>query len=370
MKEQKAKKHILRKIFLVILSLLVLSLLIMIISGRIYYLNTRNQMKKAGYYNPVSAGDYDLNVYITGAENGEHTIVGLAGAGVHNYALLMNRVNEIIGEKNTLVYPDRTGYGLSDDTLKRQTVERVVNDYRTALKNAGLEAPYVLLPHSYGGVYATYWASEYPDEIEAVIHLDTTPIIDPASYNDEESTEYSAFEIAGAAATYVLGLSRFEKYDEGQIPTGIGSLTDEELHLCLRTENRGYPFALMSEILHEEEECDKVYYAIQKNDVPKLFIAAQYLTPDDVYDYFSYMNDEFRAAGSEPDFDPQKMADTYGERFCEESRKYLEQYVYPYAESVGNAEVLVIPVDHYIFLQKPEEVSEACLDFLEKISKT
>lgn len=367
MEKQKAKKHILRKIFLVILSLVVLLLLVLIITGRIYYLNSRKMMKKAGYYNPVSAGDYDLNVYITGAENGEHTIVGLSGASVHNYALLMNRVNEILGEKNTLVYPDRAGYGLSDDTLKRQTVERVVDDYRTALKNAGIEAPYVLLPHSYGGVYATYWASVYPDEIEAVIHLDTTPITDPESFNGEESTEYSPLDIAGAAAHYVLGLSRFEKYDEGQIPTGIGSMTEEELKLSLRAENRGYPFAIMSELLHESEECEKVYYAIRKNDVPKLFIEAQYRTPDDVYEYFSYMNDEFRAAGLEPEFDPQKMADSYGERFCEESRKFLEQQAKPYIESVGNAEMLVIPADHYIFLQKPEEVAQACLDFLDKL---
>ena len=37
-----------------------------------------------------------------------------------------------------------------------------VEDYRKALKNSGVEGPYILMPHSIGGVYATYWCSQYP----------------------------------------------------------------------------------------------------------------------------------------------------------------------------------------------------------------
>lgn len=38
---------------------------------------------------------------------------------------------------------------------KKQTVEQVVFDYRTELKNAGITGPYIFIPHTLEGVYAT-----------------------------------------------------------------------------------------------------------------------------------------------------------------------------------------------------------------------
>lgn len=43
---------------------------------------------------------------------------------------------------------------------------------RTALQKAGLCGPYVLLPHSMSGLEALYWATQYPNEVEAIIGLD------------------------------------------------------------------------------------------------------------------------------------------------------------------------------------------------------
>lgn len=43
---------------------------------------------------------------------------------------------------------------------------------RTALQKAGLCGPYVLLPHSMSGLEALYWATQYPNEVEAIVRLD------------------------------------------------------------------------------------------------------------------------------------------------------------------------------------------------------
>ena len=128
----------------------------------------------AGYYNPVSVGDYFLNVYDYGNKEGRHTFVGISGRGVFYFSVRVHRFMDGFAEDNRIVVVDRAGYGLSDDTKNPQTVESIVNDYRTALKNSGVAVPYILLLHSIGGAYATYWVSKYPEEIEGVVFLDGT----------------------------------------------------------------------------------------------------------------------------------------------------------------------------------------------------
>jgi pimeloyl-ACP methyl ester carboxylesterase len=49
-----------------------------------------------------------------------------------------------------------------------------VEEIREALRVAGYEPPYVLIPHSIPSVYSKHYASLYPDEVEAIISLDGT----------------------------------------------------------------------------------------------------------------------------------------------------------------------------------------------------
>lgn len=65
----------------------------------------------------------------------------------------------------------------SSETSKPRTCKNYVEEIRTALSQAGFEAPYVLMPHSISSVYSEYYASKYPEEVEAVISLDGTPTV-------------------------------------------------------------------------------------------------------------------------------------------------------------------------------------------------
>ena len=69
-----------------IVLLAVLAVLFVIVSGTYIFHKVKtaqeiNLLKANGYYNPVSVGDYSLNVAIFGNRDGEHTIVSLAGLG-------------------------------------------------------------------------------------------------------------------------------------------------------------------------------------------------------------------------------------------------------------------------------------------------
>lgn len=160
------------------MALLLLIILLLLITSTVYHVKlskVEKQLKEAGYYNPVSVGEHSLNLYACGNEDGKHTIVSLAGWGDGEMFLGWRQMTAEIEKDNRLVFLDRAGYGLSDDSKQEMTPENVVEDYRTALQNAGIEAPYLLMVHSLGGVYATYWESKYPDEIEAIVFIDSSP---------------------------------------------------------------------------------------------------------------------------------------------------------------------------------------------------
>ena len=167
MKSEKSKR--VKKVFLIIACIFIIFLAVTFLINKLLLSKEKQMLTEAGYYNPVSVGDYSLNVYDFGNKEGTHTFVGISGRGVFDYSVRMDRLMGGFADDNRIVVVDRPGYGLSDDTKEPLTVESIVDDYRTALINAGIEAPYILLPHSIGSAYATYWVSKYPEEIEGYI---------------------------------------------------------------------------------------------------------------------------------------------------------------------------------------------------------
>jgi pimeloyl-ACP methyl ester carboxylesterase len=50
----------------------------------------------------------------------------------------------------------------------------VVEELRALLRDRGLEPPYVLVGHSLGGLYLQAYARRYPDEVKALVLVDST----------------------------------------------------------------------------------------------------------------------------------------------------------------------------------------------------
>ena len=63
--------------------------------------------------------------------------------------------------------------GAVDTKLSLSGVE-IAQELRAALRNAGIEPPYVLVGQSFGGVYNRIFASLYPDEVVGMVLLDPT----------------------------------------------------------------------------------------------------------------------------------------------------------------------------------------------------
>ncbi|MBM7692108.1 pimeloyl-ACP methyl ester carboxylesterase [Peribacillus deserti] len=113
-----------------------------------------------------------MHVYTKG--DGENTIVLLSGLGTAAPVLDFEPLINELAKNNKVVIVESFGYGWSDITKKERTVENIVEEIRTALKAANIEAPYILMPHSISGIYSLYYANTYPDEVKAVIGIDFT----------------------------------------------------------------------------------------------------------------------------------------------------------------------------------------------------
>ena len=112
-------------------------------------------------------------MHIRSMGDGEHTIVILPGLGTAlpstSFAPLMRE----LATEHTVVIIDYFGTGFSDQTDRPRTNANVVEEIRAALSEGGFSPPFILMPHSASGATADYFAIRHPDEVAALVLLDT-----------------------------------------------------------------------------------------------------------------------------------------------------------------------------------------------------
>lgn len=80
---------------------------------------------------------------------------------------------EIAKTTTTFAY-NRPGYGKSDPASTPRDGRHIVDELRSLLRCKGLHPPYVLVGHSLGGLYMQLFARRYPDEVHALVLVDST----------------------------------------------------------------------------------------------------------------------------------------------------------------------------------------------------
>ena len=361
MKSEKSNR--VKKVLAIMACIMILFLAITFVIHRILLSKEKQMLTEAGYYNPVSVGDYLLNVHDFGIQNGKHTFVGLSGKGVFDYSVRMERLMGGLAEENRIVIVDRAGYGLSDDTKEPQTVERVVDHYRTALKNAGIEAPYILLPHSLGGAYATYWVSQYPEEIEGVIFLAGTQLSDNPDIALEDG---SAFENRFAIAANQMGLVRLAKsFLLKTVIPGMNYSDEQRKYSEALNLHHTFNHAFCYEDEHMNEICNTAYHAIKPNDVPKVYICSSwgFQSGQEIDEMLAWDKQECEFTGRKQPKFPESGYD------MDMLQKLRDTELQPYLDKMGNCELVLLPGIHCIYDQRPDDVAEIISDFLERIEE-
>lgn len=157
-------------VFLIILGSIVCLNIISFTINQIFFSSELASISPYGEL--IEINGQKMHVYSMGI--GEKTIVLLPGFSVPLPCADFGPLMRELSKDYTVVCIEYFGIGFSEQTDMPRTNENYTEEIRTALSLAGYKAPYVLMPHSGSGIYSEYYAAKYPDEVSAIIMLDTT----------------------------------------------------------------------------------------------------------------------------------------------------------------------------------------------------
>jgi pimeloyl-ACP methyl ester carboxylesterase len=116
----------------------------------------------------VNVGGFRLNLYCMGS--GSPTVVFDSGWG--DWAPAWSKVQPQIAKWTRACSYDRAGTGFSDPGPMPRTSVRIAEELRTALHNAGITGPYVLVGSAFGGDNMRTFADMYMDEVAGLVMVD------------------------------------------------------------------------------------------------------------------------------------------------------------------------------------------------------
>ena len=294
----------------------------------------------------------EINVYKMGKEDAEQTIVYIQGLGSGDTVISTRPLFDKLKDNFNICLVDRAGNGMSSDTKEERTVEEIVEEYRMALKYSTSTKQYILMAHSIGGMYAEYWASLYPDEVEAIIYLDATPA---ECYVEEGKPQATTLAIAKAENIFSsTGLQRLLVSKDmliGKDENDIYTDKEEELRLLLMYQNT-YSSATYSEMKLYYDNAETVLESRDIKEIPKLYLVA------DRYDgaYFDSVYKE----------QLNKEYSGYNEKIEEKIAKGKEIVAQKikYVEALENIEIKYISAPHTLYEYAPKEIANAVIKFL------
>jgi pimeloyl-ACP methyl ester carboxylesterase len=263
----------------------------------------------------VSVNEHYMHVYSEGDNLDAPTLVFLSGSGTAAPVYDFMPLYSLLSGEYRIAVIEKAGYGYSDISSSPRDIDTMLDESRKALSLAGIDPPYILLPHSMSGLEAIYWAAKYPDEIVGLIGLDMST---PASYKDYVMPA-GLMRLAGVGRW--IGLQRIPFI----YPVSDKDLTEKEYK---QAQLLTYRTALT---INMREEGKALYVNVDKTskvtlpDIPVLL---------------------FSSDGTE-------LFDTWITRQEE------------FAKSVG-AELIMLDCGHYIHQYEPNTIATECKKFIQK----
>ncbi len=151
---------------------LVAALLLLALVGAIYQAVATRRAESA--YPPpgemVEVEGHELHIDCAG--RGSPTVVLEAASGATSAQWV--RVQQQVSSTTRVCAYDRAGMGWSEGGPEPRPADRVAGELHALLDGAGVEGPFVLAGHSYGGLYAQAYADLYPAEVAGVALVDSS----------------------------------------------------------------------------------------------------------------------------------------------------------------------------------------------------
>lgn len=158
------------KVFKKIFKFLGILFVLVIIAGLIFRILGPDSHKPMGKL--VNVDGINLHIHSTGIKSNKPTVIieGGASSSTEYYHWL----SEGLKDSLRVVRYDRSGNGYSELSDLPRNAETIANELHQLLEKSGESPPYILAGHSMGGPYIRVFAELYPDEVMAMIFIDST----------------------------------------------------------------------------------------------------------------------------------------------------------------------------------------------------
>ncbi len=346
---KKNLKNILKMLLLIIMIVLILQFGIFI-HHKVKSRQELAYLKKYDTGKIITINGQKINYKIFNETNNEHTILLMGGSGVTDLSLSFEPLSQKINAKIILI--NRPGYGFSDDSNKKATVDYIVDFYRKALKELNINEKIILMPHSLSGMYAMYWSEMFSNEIERIIGLD---IGSPYMYqNDSNNYFFNYISYLGSK----LGIHRLI-YKMGEANTAIKNynIYSNDYFKAIWYMNMKNPYSKfnLSEESLIKENANTVIKNMNTNyhNIQKLYIIANYISGN-YYEQFEKKN----------------LENYYKNK--EDIEKYIMNVIdYQKKEEKtlqmdSNTSIVSVEGPHLLYYYPTEQLANLINDFLEK----
>jgi pimeloyl-ACP methyl ester carboxylesterase len=118
----------------------------------------------------IDVGGHRLHLSCTGADT--PTVVLEPGAGEMSSNL--GWIAPAVARATRVCVYDRAGRGWSEPADTAQDGAQIATDLHRLLQRGHVPGPYVLAGHSFGGLYVLTFAARYPDQVAAMVLVDST----------------------------------------------------------------------------------------------------------------------------------------------------------------------------------------------------
>jgi pimeloyl-ACP methyl ester carboxylesterase len=123
----------------------------------------------------IDVGTYRLHIYTLGEDTGLPVVI--LDSGGMSMSAQWGWVMGSIARFTQVVAYDRPGMGWSEPSPHPIDADELIDHLRTALRNTGLEGPYLLVGHSMGGLTTRLFAQMYPDEVFGLVQVDPRDLL-------------------------------------------------------------------------------------------------------------------------------------------------------------------------------------------------
>lgn len=239
------------------------SLIALLIVIGVSYQLVKTKLDEGSYPPPgqmVDIGGYRLHLRSMGT--GGPAVILDTGLGGPSPA--WGLVQPEIAKFTQVVSYDRAGNGWSDASPFPRTSRQIIEELHTLLMKANIPKPYTLVGHSFGGNNVQLYAATYPDEVEAIVlvdscHEEQLRRLPPSPFETQMKwMQNSKVVYLMSALGFTRALSQL--YSDIMMPFLPESLKNVHLALCFTTKHQfavSQEALLISDSLKQLEEADR-----------------------------------------------------------------------------------------------------------------